>query len=83
MFSQWLTMPRLGSSIHIHSNASTAFGISQGIRMMLRTTTDCVSRCISTAIPSASTVWMPMLRITYLNVTHSEFQNSASWSSAL
>ena len=50
---------------------------------MLRTTTDLVSRCISTAIASASTVWMPMLMITYLNVIPSAFQNSASCSSAL
>ena len=53
-FSQWLTMPRFGSSIHIHSSASTAFGTSHGSSTMLRTTTDCVSRCISTAIASAS-----------------------------
>ena len=56
-----LTMPRLGSSIHIHSSASTALGSSHGISTMLRTTTDCVRRCISTAIASARIVWMPML----------------------
>ena len=76
-------MPRFGSSIHIHSSASTAFGISQGIRMIPRTIVDCVSRCISTAMASASTVWMPMLMITYLNVIQSAFQNSVSWSSVL
>ena len=71
-------MPRFGSSIHIHSSASTAFGTSHGSSTTLRTITDCVRRCISTAMPSASTVWMPMLMTTYLNVTHSEFQNSVS-----
>ena len=45
---------------------------------MLRTTTDRVSRCISTAMASARIVWTPMLMITYSNVTRSAFQNSAS-----
>ena len=81
--SQLLTMPRLGSSIHIHSSASTALGSSHGISTMLRTTTDCVRRCISTAIASARTVWMPMLMTTYFSVIQSAFQNSVSCSSAL
>ena len=80
--SQLLMMPRFGSSIHIHSSASTAFGISHGMRTMLRTITDWVRRCISTAMASARAVWMLMLMTTYLNVIHSAFQNSASCSIA-
>ena len=43
-------------------------------------TTERVRRCISSAMARARTVWMLMLMTTYLNVTHSAFQNRASWS---
>ena len=44
-------------------------------------TVDLVSRCISTAIPTARTVWSTMLIRTYSTVTSSAFQNSLSWKS--
>ena len=80
--SQWLTMPRFGSSIHIHSSASTAFGISHGSSTMLRTI-DRLRQPVHQHRDgrARATVWMPMLMITYLNVIQSAFQNSVSCSS--
>ena len=73
-----LTMPIWKSSIQNQTSATMTLEIRKGSRMMPRTTVDLVSRCISTAIPTASMVCTTMLKNTYCTVTLSEFQNSGS-----
>ena len=49
-----------------------------GSRIVPRMTVDLISRCISTASPTARSVWKTMFSNTYSSVTTSAFQNSLS-----
>jgi hypothetical protein len=74
-------MPICASSIQNHSSATTTLATRYGISTRPRTTTERVSRCISTASRTASTVWKPMFSTTYQTVTSMAFQNVSSVSS--
>ena len=76
------TMPSCVSSIHRNTMAATTLETRYGASTRERSHVDCVRRCISTAITSATTVCTPMLISTYRIVTFSEFQNTGSASIA-
>ncbi|WP_425568381.1 hypothetical protein [Nonomuraea rubra] len=61
---RWLTNPRSGSSSQAHSRPIVTFGTSQATSSVARRTTDRVSRCISAASPSASSVCETMFTTT-------------------
>lgn len=57
-------MPSWKSRIHRNTNAATTLDTRNGVRISERSTIDWLRRCISTAITSATTVWMLMLMTT-------------------
>ena len=72
-------MPTWKSSIQYQTSATTTFATRYGSRITARTVIDWVSRYISIAMPTARTVWNPMLITTYSTVTTSAFQKKLSW----
>ena len=59
-----LPMPSWLSRIHSQTIPATTFGHRYGVSTMPRSQADLVSRCISTAMSSATTVCTPMLMTT-------------------